>query len=217
LCCFNIWSSLFEMFCSFYVYSTFGKNNGLRVNLKSLLRINLKISIMSHFFNFFTMGVIVYLSLFEACMIMPKVHIYPSTFNTKKITTILVCWALPPTRDMDYCIKEILETYFILSSFTFEHIFLQQFLLGVFTLWTLLISFILKFKRQQQWWFFLPLSSSSPIATITAVTMVVCGNNEGGEQVVTEVWICRWKNIFCVSLFLSFFQDFFSPFSGDPK
>jgi hypothetical protein len=103
------------------------KNNGLRVNFKSLLKINLRIFIMSHFSNFFTMGVITYLSLFEACMIMPKVHIYPSTFNIEKITTTLVCWALPPTRDMHYCIKGILDTYFKLSSFTFEHIFLQQF------------------------------------------------------------------------------------------
>jgi hypothetical protein len=76
------------------------------------------------------MGVIAYLSLFETCMTMPKVHIYSSTFNTKKITITLVCLALPPTRDMDYRIKEILETYFKLSSFTFEHIFLQHFFVG---------------------------------------------------------------------------------------
>jgi hypothetical protein len=106
------------------------KNNGLRVNLKSLLRINLRISIMSHFSNFFTMGVIANLSLFEACMIMPKVHIYPSTFNTKKFTTILICWALPPTRNMDYHIREILKTYFKLSSFTFEQIFFTTIFVG---------------------------------------------------------------------------------------
>jgi hypothetical protein len=80
------------------------------------------------------MSVIAYLALFETCMIMPKIHIYPSTFDTKKTTTTLVCWALPPTRDMDYCIRQILETYLKLSSFSFEHIFLQQFLWRVLTL-----------------------------------------------------------------------------------
>jgi hypothetical protein len=129
---------IFKSFVHLIYSQHLEKKNGLRMNLKSLLRINLWInlwiSIMSHFSNFFKMGVIAYLSLFETCMIMPKVHIYPSTFNTKKITTTLVCWALPPTRDMDYCIREILETYFKLSSFTFEHIYLQHFLWGVFTL-----------------------------------------------------------------------------------
>jgi hypothetical protein len=99
------------------------KNNGLRMNLRSILRI----SIVSQFSNIFTMGVIAYLSFFEAWMIMPKVHRYPSTFNTVKITTSLVCWALTPTRDMDYRIKEILETYFKLSSFTFEQTFYNIF------------------------------------------------------------------------------------------
>jgi hypothetical protein len=128
---------------------------------------------------------------------------------SKKFTTTLVCWALPPMRDMDYRIREILETYFKLYSFTFEHIFLQQFLLGVFTLWTLLTSFILGFRWQQWWWLFLPLSSSSPIATTSVVTTVVCGNNKRGKQVVTKVWICRWKNLFCLSLFHVYFWRFF--------
>jgi hypothetical protein len=62
------------------------KNNGLRVNLISIIRI----SIMSQFSNIFTMGVITYLSFFEAWMIMPRVHRFPSTFNTIKVTTFLV-------------------------------------------------------------------------------------------------------------------------------
>jgi hypothetical protein len=94
------------------------KRNDLRVNLRSILHIY----IMSHFSNIFTMGVIAYLSFFEAWMIMAKVHKYPSTFNTIKITTFLVYWALAPTRDMDYPIRESLETYFKLSSFTLEQI-----------------------------------------------------------------------------------------------
>ncbi len=76
------------------------------------------------------MAIVAYLSFFEACMIMLKVNMYPSTFKTKKFTTTLVCCALPPTRDMDYYIREILKTYFKLSSFTFEHIFLQHFFVG---------------------------------------------------------------------------------------
>jgi hypothetical protein len=121
---------------------------------------------------------------------------------------------LPPTRDMDYCIREILKTYFKLSSFTFEHIFLQQFLLRVFALWKLLTSFILGFRWQRQWWLFLPLSSSSPIATSSLVTTVVCGNNKGWEQVM---WICRWKNLFCFSLFHVCFWRFFIFCSGNPN
>ncbi len=99
------------------------KNNGLRMNLRSISRI----STMSHFSDIFTMGAIAYLSFFEVWMIMPRVHRHPSTFNARKITTSLVCWALPPLRNMDYRIWEILETYFKLSSFTLEQIFYNNF------------------------------------------------------------------------------------------
>jgi hypothetical protein len=127
----------------------------------------------------------------------------------KKITTTIVCWALPPTRDMDYHIREILGTYFKLSSFTFEQYIFTTILLGVFTLWTLLTSFILGFRWQRRWCLFLPLSSSGPITTTNVVTTVVCGNNKGGKQVVTKVWICRWKNLFRLSLFHVCFWRFF--------
>ncbi len=101
----------------------FEKNNGLKMNLRSILRI----FTMSHFFDIFTMGAIAYLSFLKIWIIMPKVHRYPSTFKTRKITTSLVCWTLPPTRDMDYHIREILETCFKLSGFTLEQIFYNNF------------------------------------------------------------------------------------------
>lgn len=44
---------------------------------------------------------------------------------------------------MDCHMKENLETYLKLSSFTLEQKKLEQFLLGVFILWALLTSFIL--------------------------------------------------------------------------
>jgi len=129
------------------------------------------------------------------------------------LTKNLVYWALPPIGDTDCHIKGILETYFKLFSFTLEWIFLQQFLLGVFTLWALLTSFILGLKWQWWWWLFLPLSSSPLAATISAMMMVVmvvvCGNSRGGKQVVMEMWICRWRNLLCFSLSLVLFSRFY--------
>jgi hypothetical protein len=68
----------------------------------------------------------------------------------------------------------------------------------MFTLWAFLTSFILGLRWQ--WWLFLPLSSSTLATTtsamMTMVMVVLCGNSGGGEQVVMEVWICRWRNLF---------------------
>ncbi len=85
------------------------------------------------------------------------------------------CWALPSTRDRDCHIKEILKTCLRLSSFTLEQKKFKQFLLGVFTLWALLTSFISRFGWQQ-WLLLLLLSSYVRATTSSTITMMVCGN-----------------------------------------
>jgi hypothetical protein len=46
---------------------------------------------------------------------------------------------------------------------------------------------------------------------------VVYGNNEGEEQVVMEVWICRRIFLFVFLYFMFPSEDFFFYFGGDPK
>jgi hypothetical protein len=108
------------------------------------------------------------------------------------LTKNLVYWALPPIGDTDCHIKGILETYFKLFSFTLEWIFLQQFLLGVFTLWALLTSFILGL-RWRQWWLLL-FSSYVRVTTTSALTMMVCGNN----YLYHQTWLGRLHFLSCI-------------------